>query len=249
MAGQEVGVANSRSYSVANLADRHPIPERMDDPDLPADEHRRALAGLARINFVSATAGGFRNPLYRLCKQQPGGVVRVLDVATGGGDVPVRLARWARRQGLPLIIAGCDANPRAVALATAQADRCGIGVHFFIHDVLSCGVPAGYDAILSSLFLHHLSTHQARQVLAGMAAVARLVVVNDLVRSPLAYALAWAGTRVLTRSPVVHADGPLSVRAAFTLPEVRWLAEAAGLAGAVVRRRWPFRFLLTWSRL
>lgn len=248
MASQGVGVASARPSSFAALADRHLVPERMDDPSLPAAEHRQALAGLAHINLLSAAAGSFRTPLRQLCERPPRRVVRVLDVATGGGDVPVRLACWARRRSLPLHFTGCDVSPGAIALASARAERRGVQVGFFCHDVLRDGVPGGFDAIISSLFLHHLPTLQAQETLAGMGAAARLVVINDLLRSPTAYALAWAGTRVLSRSPVVRFDGPASVRGAFTLAEACALAEGAGLAGAVVRWRWPFRFLLTWWR-
>src|SRR5262249_38607158 len=80
------------------------------------------------------------------------------------------------------------------------------------------------------------------------AAARRLVLVNDLRRSLAGLLAAYAATRLLTTSPVVHTDGPLSVRAAFTLPEVRELAWQAGLDGATVVRRWPFRFLLMWER-
>jgi hypothetical protein len=60
--------------------------------------------------------------------------------------------------------------------------------------------------------------------------------------------LAYVGTRLLSASPIVHVDGPLSVAAAFTCVEAQELARRAGLEGATVARRWPFRFLLTWSR-
>lgn len=53
---------------------------------------------------------------------------------------------------------------------------------------------------------------------------------------------------VLSRSPVVHFDGPASVRAAYTPAELRALADQAGLAGATVRPVFPCRMLLTWSR-
>ena len=54
--------------------------------------------------------------------------------------------------------------------------------------------------------------------------------------------------RVLSRSPVVHFDGPASVRAAYTLAELRSLADRAGLTGATVRPVFLCRMLLTWSR-
>jgi hypothetical protein len=47
---------------------------------------------------------------------------------------------------------------------------------------------------------------------------------------------------------VVHFDGPASVAGAFTQAEARELAERAGLRGAEVAARWPFRWLLTWRR-
>ena len=99
-----------------------------------------------------------------------------------------------------------------------------------------------------SLFLHHLDEAEAVDLLRRMAAAARqLVLINDLRRSTAGLLLAYLGTRLLSTSPVVHTDGPLSVAAAFTLAEVRKLAAQAGLKGATVAGRWPFRFLLKWS--
>jgi hypothetical protein len=76
-----------------------------------------------------------------------------------------------------------------------------------------------------------------------------MVLVNDLVRSRIGYILAFAGSRVLSRSPIVHFDGPCSVAAAFTRDEARQMAQRAGLEGARVDWRWPWRFLLQWQRL
>jgi len=56
------------------------------------------------------------------------------------------------------------------------------------------------------------------------------------------------GVRCISHSDVVHVDGPRSVEGAFTPEEVQALAEAAGLHGCRVTPKWPFRFLLEWSR-
>jgi hypothetical protein len=61
--------------------------------------------------------------------------------------------------------------------------------------------------------------------------------------------LAHVAGRILTTSDVVHVDGPRSVEGAFTMEEARALAERAGLHGATVRWRWPFRYLLKWDRV
>jgi hypothetical protein len=52
----------------------------------------------------------------------------------------------------------------------------------------------------------------------------------------------------LSRSAVVHADGPQSVAAAFTPIEVLTLARRAGLHTARVSSQWPCRFLLSVER-
>jgi hypothetical protein len=71
--------------------------------------------------------------------------------------------------------------------------------------------------------------------------------ISDLLRTPLGYGLAWAGTQLLSRSRIVHIDGLLSVRGAFQLAEVAAMAERAGLDGVDLRRCWPERYLLRWS--
>jgi hypothetical protein len=89
----------------------------------------------------------------------------------------------------------------------------------------------------------------AERLLRNMAAAARrAVLVDDLLRSRTGYLLAWLGSRLFTTSPIVHTDGPLSVRAAFSVDEARALAERAGLTGAQFHRHWPQRFLLSWLK-
>jgi hypothetical protein len=122
-------------------------------------------------------------------------------------------------------------------------------VRFFEWDAVRGDLPGDYDVLTSSLFLHHLDQDQAISFLQRMARAARhLVLINDLVRSRVGFSLAYLGVRILTSSPVVHFDGPRSVQGAFTIDEARALAERAGLEGASVERRWPCRYLLSWTR-
>ena len=55
-------------------------------------------------------------------------------------------------------------------------------------------------------------------------ATRHLLLVNDLRRTRWGYWLARWGSRILTRSQIVHTDGPLSVSAAFTDEETLQLA-------------------------
>lgn len=230
---------------MAGLRERRREPEIMDQPGLDPEQHGRALDALARVNLLSFTANALFGPLARLQRDAGLDTLRVLDVASGGGDVAGRLAALAKARGLDWRIAGCDLSPVAVEHARRRWPE----VTFFTHDVLNQPIPPEYDAVVCTLFLHHLSDEEAVQLLRAFAdSGARLVLVSDLDRSRFGLWMAQLITRLITRSPVVHYDGPVSVRAAFQPHEARRLARDAGLTGATVERSWPFRWLLTWRR-
>ena len=120
-------------------------------------------------------------------------------------------------------------------------------MEFFLHDATSEDLPGEFDLVTSSLFLHHLSVEESVRLLRAMAGAGRRILVQDLLRSAVGYGLAWATVRLISRSHVMHVDGPRSVQAAFTLSEIREMARAAGLDRARIRWCWPERFALTWE--
>jgi len=231
------------------LRERRRQPELMDEPGLDPRAHSLALKGLERINRWSRSNSIVWPPMRELARRQPNQALRVLDVATGAGDMPIRLWHRARRTGVCLEIEACDISPHALEYARSRAKAVGARTRFFTLDVLHDPLPTDYDVVMSSLFLHHLEEGDAIDLLRRMSAAARqLVLVNDLRRGVAGFLLAYVGTRVLSSSPIVHIDGPRSVEAAFTVAEARHLAHEAGLTGAAVVRRWPCRWLLTWRR-
>ena len=230
------------------MSRRQMTPERMDDPALDPREHNRALVGLARINRWTGSAG-ILWPTIREEARSLGRPLRLLDVATGSGDIPVSLANRARRERITLDVSGCDVSETAIAAATRRAKETNVEAAFFRHDVLNVPLPTGYDIVLASLFLHHLTDDEAVGALKTMAqAAGRMVVISDLSRGSFNRGFVWLGCRVLSRSPVVHFDGPVSVKAAFTPAEATELATRAGLTGATVTPRFPCRWLLTWKK-
>jgi SAM-dependent methyltransferase len=243
-----------RAHHIAHVrpgaqSQRERRPELMDQPGLDPGEHARALRGLGRINRASRSDAILWPWIARVAEESRQGPVRVLDLACGGGDVAIALARRAAASGLDVRIEGCDLSAVAVEFAARAAQRAGVPVRFAVLDALSDPIPDGCDVVACSLFLHHLALEQAESLLRKMAAAAgRLVLVNDLLRGRLGYALAWTGCRLFSRSAVVHHDGPASVRAAFTMQEMAALARRSGLERAILTRHWPERFLLCWSR-
>lgn len=219
----------------------------MDQPGLDPAEHGRALEALRRVNLFSAGVGATWPRIREFAKGRTG-PVRLLDVASGGGDFAVRIAKKARREGVGLEVSGCDVSEFAVAHATEHARRSGVAAGFFRHDVLTQPFPEGFDVLTCSLFLHHLDEPEAVGLLRAMKAAGKLLLVDDLERGRAGWLLAYAGIRILSRSAVAHVDGPLSVEGAFTRDEARGLAVAAGWDRPRADARFPCRFLLTEGR-
>jgi SAM-dependent methyltransferase len=212
-------------------------------------EHRRALAGLRRINLLSRTSAVLWKQVRRLGTELNVRSLRVLDLACGGGDVGIGLVQRGRRAGLEIELCGCDLSPVAIEVARERARSAAPTAEFIVKDLLHDELPAGFDVVMCSLFLHHLDQSNAVRLLERMKQAAqRLVLVDDLLRNRLGYWMAWLGCRILSRSSIVHTDGPLSVRGAFTRSEALDLARKADLTNAVLTRHWPQRYLMTWRR-
>ena len=246
--GDELRLSRSRILPLwTSVRDRRVEPELMDRQDLDLRSREQALAGLRRINRVSLTARHLWRPIADFARRaaRP---VRVLDVASGGGDVVLDLARSARRTALPVRVDGCDLNPDAVAQANARVQGQSLDCTFFVHDVLAGPLPSGYDIITNTLFMHHFEDDAAVRVLEAIrAAGAGLIVISDLARGAGGFLLAHLACQCLTRSYIVHYDGPRSVAAAFTFNEFSAIADRAGFRGHRIRPTWPCRFLFTWG--
>ena len=230
--------------------------ELMDDPALPAAEHHAALRALARINLVSGTAAQLARRVAAIAKQhqprsgQQHQPLEIVDLACGGGDVTVAVARRLASLGVAARVTGVDMSERALAAARRAAHAAGadrpLGLEFVQRNLAEEGCPP-CDVAISSLFLHHLDDPAAGKLLASAASAARIgLVISDLVRSRLGLALAVLGTRFLARSRVARIDGPLSVRAARTPEEYRTLYEQAGLPQPAIRPSWPARVVISW---
>ena len=231
-----------------NFTVRHRVDELMDQPGLDQRLHQQALSGLRRVNWFSRSSAILWPAIRDLAMHIKGRPLRIVDVACGGGDIVISIARRAARAGIGVEIAGCDISPFAVGHAQRLAVTAGIDASFFELDALADRLPGDYDVVMCSLFLHHLEESAAVELLKKMSAATRhLMLINDLRRTRTGYLLAWLGCRLLSRSRIVHTDGPLSVAGAFSIDEVFALAHLAGIENAVISRHWPQRFLLTWK--
>ncbi len=228
---------------------RKRVAELMDDPTLDYTSHAEALRGLERLNMVSTSAASLWAQIKSLSKQQQSQPLRILDIATGGGDIPVSLFKTAALDGVKIEIVGSDISQSSVTYASRHALKKQAAVEFIQLDALQDELPQGFDVVMTNLFTHHLDPPDVIKLLIKMAGAARqMVLINDLVRSEISYAVVWLGTRLLSRSPIVQYDGPVSVQGSFTGVEFLQMAGNAGLEGCEIKSCPPCRQILVWRR-
>jgi SAM-dependent methyltransferase len=196
---------------------------------------QRALVGnlrdLARAN---RWLGGVQLSSRVIDKLAPGtAAIDVLDVGTGGADIPLALIERGRAAGRLVRVTGIDLRPEILAAAAVADRRITATAELTLHVGDGRSLPysdGAFDIAHASLVLHHLDPAAARSMLAEMARVARVgVVVNDLVRTRLSWLGAWLLGHLATANRFTRHDAPLSVRRAYTVSELTALLAVAGL--------------------
>jgi ubiquinone/menaquinone biosynthesis C-methylase UbiE len=215
-------------------------PEILDGPLPERAILRRSLRDLRRVNRWLGGVALSRSALMGLLNADPDRVagraaagelpIRLLDVGTGLGDIPVALLEWSARCGVRLEVEAVDSRDETIA---AAQDTYGDvrGLHLRVADGRALPYPDGtFDVAHTSLMAHHLEPHELAVCLQELRRVSSLgVIVNDLDRNPVALAGAWLVTRLFTRNPITRNDGPLSVRRAYRPSELAAVASRAGL--------------------
>ncbi|MDQ3699640.1 MAG: methyltransferase domain-containing protein [Chloroflexota bacterium] len=217
-------------------------PEQSSEPEwMDFGHHRRdvVVQNLGDLRRVNRILGGVRltlRPLARLARDVPRQrPLRVLDIATGGADIPRAVARWAARDGRALWLVASDVNETFLAIArqhSAATPTVGmVTLRFVVADARRLPfVDGAFHVTTCSLALHHMLVDEAAAMLTEMGRCAALgVVVNDIVRGWLGYFGAYVATRLGSRNHLTWHDGPLSVLRAYTKGEMLELAARSGL--------------------
>jgi len=218
------------------------VAELMDDPTCDEAALRRTYAHFGLVNRL--VSGWRRTYLDRVRPLLSAArTTTLLDVGSGGGDIPRALARWARSDGLALEVVGVDPDPRAHAFALAQPPVPGVTFRQARTSEL-VGAGERYDLVTSNHLLHHLDGRGLQQVLGDcQRLVGRLALHSDLRRSRAAW-LGWAAVSwPAARSSFLFTDGLRSIRRSYRVGELA----AAVPAGWRVEPQRPFRLLLSWT--
>ena len=200
--------------------------EIMDRPQPVSHELERDLQHLRQLNRWFGS--------YRLVSKfirrwiNPGARLRVIDLATGSGDIPRLLVDFARSIEAHVQIDAVDRQCATLEIARKLSARYP-EISFHEADILRWAGDAEYDIVLCSLVLHHFSDADAVSVLRRCRELSkRFVLVSDLRRGFLLRTGVYLLTAAIFREPMTRFDARLSARRAFSFSEMRQLAIRAG---------------------
>jgi 2-polyprenyl-3-methyl-5-hydroxy-6-metoxy-1,4-benzoquinol methylase len=217
--------------------------EQMDAADLDPETYAAVLRHLGRVNWATFAA----RPTLRFLRDHAaamralGRPVRLLDVGFGGGEMLRTIWRSMTRRGIACDLAGIDLNPRSTPVAESMT-QAGAPIRYLTGDYRSLA-GEGWDFVVSSLVVHHMTDAERSDFLAFMEREARFGwFVNDLHRHAFAYHGFPLLARLLGVHRIVREDGQLSIARAFRPAEWTAIVRAAGLSDvARVERVFPFR--------
>lgn len=228
-----------------SLALRAEAEELMDAPDLDPAVLAAVLKDLTQVNRVTLAARPTLAFLDRALKGRK--KLRLLDVGFGDGDMLRVIARWAKRRGIAAELHGIDLNPGCLPTAAARTPA-GLPIRYRTGDFAKLA-GEGWDVVISSLVAHHMTSEQLVAFLRFMEAEARVGwMVNDLHRSAFAYHGYPLLAALMRWHPIVRHDGRLSIARSYRAAEWTPLLAMAGISGAEVVRRFPFRLCVERRR-
>lgn len=213
--------------------------EIMDDMSIQDDRLDEALQELSVINTWLGGNKTTRKGVRMLLKRKIlSSTLSILDVGAGGADIIKSIEPLHPDTKFTSL----DLNMRTCEYAV-RGNPSLMVVHGSILELPF--QERSFDIVHASLFLHHFTEEQLRDILPSLYAVSRYgIIINDLRRSVFAYFGIFLLTQVFSRSAMVKNDGPLSVRRGFTRSELVRFCESLPSASYTIHRTWAFRWLV-----
>ncbi len=221
------------------LRERARQAEYFDHPDRVSEELRESYRSLARVNRITRFDRPFRIWLPRLLGLEKCRSLSVLDLGAGDGTLGRTLTDWAARQGWRWRITNLDLNPILAELAPETP--CVVG------DVLNIPFPDGsFDVVIATTMTHHLLDDAAviRHFQEAHRVSRHASLICDLHRNVFFHTLLGLFLLGLRCSREFRADGLLSIRRGWRVPEWRHLADSAGFPEAKIWMEHATRILL-----
>lgn len=217
--------------------------ERMDQPDCDPAQLINTYRQFKRVNRLFARPGTLYARYIRpyLSKSHS---VSILDIGSGGGDIPLYIAKRAEQDGFLIRITAIDTDQRSLEFSRKNSRLDTITYHrCAISEILADQTQ--YDLVISNHLLHHLPDEEIIPFLQTTTQVARFAVfLSDIHRSEVSQFMFKLITQPFFHDSFVVEDGLTSIRRSYTPKELSLILPE----GWRIDRLFPYRLIAVFHQ-
>ncbi|GAA5522302.1 methyltransferase domain-containing protein [Aliifodinibius salicampi] len=215
--------------------------ELMDNPNCDQITLYNTYKQFRKINtLIAQWKRVYRKELRPYLQTKPQG--HILDIGFGGGDIPLKLAKWAGEDQLNIHITAIDTDERALNYVhQLQVPDNITFIQCSPSDLIKNGNQ--YDFVISNHLLHHIPSEKLHNILSKARQLSRYgVLFNDIRRSDIGYMLFNMFARPFFQNSYIVQDGLTSIKRSYTYEELRDVIPP----GWKVNKLFPYRLLLNY---
>ncbi len=217
--------------------------ELMDDLSLSEDQIRSVLKDITLANKWLGGAKITLKALDTIFEKYPRESYTIIDMGCGDGSMLRTVADHCKAKGIRTVLIGLDLNEKSINIAK-ESSHYYDNIRFISQDVLSLD-PEEYncDILLCTLTLHHFSREQIDAFVKKFVLLTKIgVVVNDLDRNKISFALFRIFSRMFMKTVIAKHDGLVSIKSGFSENDFHVFSKAVPDMDYTVRWRWAFRY-------
>lgn len=222
--------------------------ELLDDPGIPFEDIR---LNMQELEFINSRLGGHAitmdGVLSLMGKRKN---IHICEIGCGGGDNLNAIESYCKKTGIDARFTGIDIKDTCIEYAQTNTAEIR-NINLICSDYRKAILNEKPDIIFSSLFCHHFSDENVKQIIEWKYANSRLgFFINDLHRHPLAYHSIRLLSKAFSSSYLVKNDAPLSVKRGFSREDWKRIFSSVEIPGISpnIRWKWAFRWLITVSK-
>jgi len=217
--------------------------ELMDDLSLDEIQIKSILKDITLANKLLGGNNITIKALDRLFKEHPRENYNIIDIGCGDGSMLREVADHCAKKHIKTQLIGLDLNERSINIAK-EYSHSYTNIKYSVQDVLSLE-PEEFrcDILLCTLTLHHFSQEQIHTFIKKFALLATIgIVVNDLDRNKIGFALFKVFSQVFMKSSIAKHDGLVSIKSGFVKNDFQIFSKSVPSMDYKVRWRWAFRY-------
>jgi ubiquinone/menaquinone biosynthesis C-methylase UbiE len=173
--------------------------------------------------------------------------VHICEIGCGGGDNLKAIENLCLKMGIDAQFTGIDIKDTCIRYARENTRNIR-KIDFITSDYRDARFTEKPDIIFSSLFCHHFTDEQVKEIIEWNYRNVKLgFFINDLHRHPLAYHSIRILSKAFSSSYLVKNDAPLSVQRGFTRTDWQRIFNEVDITGLTpdIQWKWAFRWLIT----